>query len=258
MKLLDLLAQYYPEEDRQQLYSAILCGEVEVDGGVVKNPKCEVKKNACVKRLGQRYVSRGALKLERALELWDFPVKGEVFIDAGCSTGGFTEVLLKRGAAKVYAVDVGYNQLAYSLRQNPQVVVMEKTNIMALQRENLPLVPKSAVADISFRSILEPAKHLFSLISGDEMVVLLKPQFEWKNPPSRFNGVVERREDLLEILKEFFQEFCQIGLHLKALAPSPIKGSKGNWEFLLRLHRSQGEISPYEMAANLITEKNIL
>lgn len=245
MKLLDFLVSRYPDETREQLFSAVLCGDVKVDGGIVRNPKLSLSPQANIERLSFRYVSRGALKLERALELWDFPVDGHAFIDAGCSTGGFTDLLLRNGATHIYAVDVGFNQLAFSLRNDSRVSVLEKTNILALTKESLPLCPHSAVADLSFRSIIEPAVHLFRLISGDEIVVLLKPQFEWKRPPNRFNGVISESDDLKVVLKEFAHDFEAAGLHLKACAVSPIKGGKGNTEFLLRLHRAEGIGDPY-------------
>lgn len=245
MRLLDLLAERYPDETREQLFSAVLCGDVKVDGGIVRDPKQNVPKRVRIDRLSFRYVSRGALKLERALELWDFPVGGRVFIDAGCSTGGFTDLLLRNGAAHVYAVDVGFNQLAFSLRNDSRVTVMEKTNILSLDETKLPIRPHSAVADISFRSVIAPTVHLFRLISGDEIIVLLKPQFEWKNPPLRFNGVISDRGDLADVLKEFSLDLVRSGLHLKKCALSPIKGGKGNAEFLLLLHRFEGVGDPY-------------
>lgn len=249
MTLLDLLVKRYPDETREQLFSAVLCGEVKVDGGIIRNPKQPVSDRVRIDRTSLRYVSRGALKLERALELWDIPVRGRVFIDAGCSTGGFTDVLLRNGAAHIYAVDVGYNQLAFPLRSDSRVTVMEKTNILSLEEKDLPLRPHSAVADLSFRSVIAPAVRLFRLVSGDEITVLLKPQFEWKNPPARFNGVISEKTDLTDVLKEFSQELTGAGLFLKKCALSPIKGVKGNREFLLLLHRFRGVENPYEALA---------
>lgn len=252
MKFLDFLVEKYPEEPRERLFSAVLCGDFKVNGGVLRDPKAEIAKTAAIERSGERYVSRGALKLERALDLWPLPVADRVFIDAGASTGGFTDVLLRRKAALVYAVDVGFNQLAFSLRNDPRTVVMEKTNILSLTAESFPRRPHAAVADISFRSIIEPAQHLFRLISGDEAVVLLKPQFEWKNPPPRFDGVVRETADLKAIVKDFFAEAAAAELFIKALALSPVKGSKGNTEFLLLLHRTEGLADPYSAAELLI------
>lgn len=247
MKLLDLLVKRYADETREQLFSAILCGDVRVNGGVVRDPKLSVSETAAVERISFRYVSRGGLKLEEALKIWDFPVRNRIFIDAGCSTGGFTDVLLRNGAEHVYAVDVGFNQLAFSLRNDSRVTVMEKTNILSVGEDRLPLRPHAAVADISFRSIIGPAVHLFRLVSGNEIMVLLKPQFEWKNPPARFNGVIDDKNDLKGVLKQFADDLCSAGLFLKQCTLSPIKGTKGNTEFLLLLHRFSGASDPYEM-----------
>lgn len=252
MKLLDLLVKRYADETREQLFSAVLCGDVKVNGGVVRDPKLSVSEGVSVERVSFRYVSRGALKLEKALKIWDFPVSGRVFIDAGCSTGGFTDVLLRNGAVHVYAVDVGFNQLAFSLRNNSRVSVMEKTNILSVDDARLPIRPHSAVADISFRSIIAPAVHLFHLVSGDEIIVLLKPQFEWKNPPARFNGVIDSQADLKEVLKPFAVDLNDAGLFIKQCAVSPIKGTKGNTEFLLLLHRFSGVSDPYETLMDAI------
>lgn len=251
MKFLDFLVKKYPGEPRERLFSAVLCGDFKVGGGVLRDPKAEIAETAAVERSGGRYVSRGALKLERALDLWPLPVAGRVFIDAGASTGGFTEVLLRRRAALVYAVDVGFNQLAFALRSDPRTVVMEKTNVLSLTPESFSRQPHAAVADISFRSVIEPAVHLFRLISGDEAVVLLKPQFEWKNPPPRFDGVIRKTADLKAVVRDFFAEVSAAGLFVRAVALSPVKGSKGNTEFLLLLHRTEGLDDPYAAAEAL-------
>lgn len=258
MRLLDLLVRRYPDETREQLFSAVLCGDIKIDGGIVRNPKQTVSSQAHIERLSSCYVSRGALKLKRALELWNIPVHGRIFIDAGCSTGGFTDVLLQNGAAHVYAVDVGYNQLAFSLRNDSRVTVMERTNVLSLDESRFPVRPHSAVADISFRSIIAPAAHLFYLISDDEITVLLKPQFEWKNPPPRFNGIIFEKADLKDVLKDFSCNLTRAGLHLKKCALSPIKGVKGNSEFLLLLHRFEGVFNPYEALAEVAYENGLL
>ncbi|MCK5154337.1 MAG: TlyA family RNA methyltransferase, partial [Spirochaetales bacterium] len=159
--LLELTVKNFNTSPRNLLYSKIMCGKVLVDGVKNSNPGSKVYVDSSIEIIEKEFVSRGGLKLKAALDNWDIDVHGKVFIDAGSSTGGFTDCLLGKGADHVYAVDVGYNQLAYSLRTNDRVSVFEKTNIMHLNEQSP--VPAAAVADLSFRSISGAGRHIINL-----------------------------------------------------------------------------------------------
>ena len=164
VRLLDLLASRYPDRSPRELSAAVMRGEVSVNGQPVLKPGVRVPGDAVVDvRAGRPYVSRGGEKLARALDEWGIDCRGRVFLDAGCSTGGFTDCLLARGAATVFAVDVGVNTLAWSLRSDPRVVVREGTNIMSLRPGSLEPAPQAAVADLSFRSLRGAASHILGL-----------------------------------------------------------------------------------------------
>ena len=152
------------------------------------------------------YVSRGAYKLLKALEVFPLDVKNRVCIDAGSSTGGFTQILLQNEAAKVYAVDCGTNQLDFKLRSDSRVITMENTRIQDLQESNLQPLPQVAVMDVSFTSCMPLVRHLFNILKVEEAAILIKPQFEYKrlqtvlNLSGDFNGVVQHEEEKLKIL----------------------------------------------------------
>ncbi|OQY35180.1 MAG: hypothetical protein B6241_01365 [Spirochaetaceae bacterium 4572_59] len=220
----------YPGIDEKELYAMILCGEVLAENQVLKDPKVPVPGDSLLELNTKKYVSRGGYKLEKALKLWDAPVKGRILLDAGSSTGGFTDCLLQNGASSVYAVDVGYNQLDYSLRTNPAVVVMEKTNIMHV--ETLAPAPHWAVADLSFRSIRSAASHIINLTSEKFLIALVKPQFEWKNPDESFSGVVSSSEKIIEIAEAVIDELVTESAYVLKAVASPVSGRKGNRELL--------------------------
>jgi 23S rRNA (cytidine1920-2'-O)/16S rRNA (cytidine1409-2'-O)-methyltransferase len=229
LSLLDLLVSLYPETPRERLFSRVLCGEVVVDGSVLKDPKTAVSAEAEVAFSFKRFVSRGGFKLDPVLEAWDLPVAGKVFLDAGCSTGGFTDALLQRGAALVHAVDVGVGQLDWKLRVDPRVALREGTNIMDL--EALDPAPHGAVADLSFRSLRGAAARVLSLTSEGWLVALIKPQFEWVDPPADFQGVVPDHR-LEEILSRLEADLRLEGVVLKERQASAVRGRRGNQEFL--------------------------
>jgi 23S rRNA (cytidine1920-2'-O)/16S rRNA (cytidine1409-2'-O)-methyltransferase len=230
--LLDLLVSLYPETPRERLFSRVLCGDVVVDGSVLKDPKVVVSGDAEVVLSSKRFVSRGGFKLDPVLEAWKLPVEGKVFLDAGSSTGGFTDALLQRGAALVHAVDVGTGQLDWKLRTDPRVLVKEGTNVMAL--EFLDPQPHAAVADLSFRSLRGAAGKILSLTSEGWMVALVKPQFEWVDPPADFGGIVPD-DRIAEILDRLEADLRVEGVVLLDRRASEVRGRKGNQEFLARL-----------------------
>lgn len=234
--LLHILKDRYPEIPEKKLYAHILCGEVVCNGGRIKNPKEKFSTDSDITIKGMKYVSRGGFKLESGLDNFNYNVTGMVVIDAGCSTGGFTDCLLQRGASKVFAIDVGSNQLAWSLVKNPGVVAMEKTNIMSVKK--LDPRPHFAVADLSFRSVLGPASKLFDLISGNEILVLVKPQFEWEDPDKDFDGVVREGETIISICMNLISKLEEESIYVKDVTLSGTKGRKGNQELLFLLTKS--------------------
>lgn len=186
------------------------------------------------------YVSRGGLKLERALDHFAIPVEGRVALDVGASTGGFTDCLLQRGAAKVYAVDVGTNQLAWKLRQDPRVVSMEKTNIRDISSVQIPEPIDLVVCDASFiglRTALPAALVLAK--PGAHLVALIKPQFEVGKGRVGKGGIVrepELHQDVCDMIRHWLDE--QPGWRVLGLTESPITGAEGNKEFLIAGHFS--------------------
>ncbi|MGL1892385.1 MAG: TlyA family RNA methyltransferase [Spirochaetaceae bacterium] len=231
--LLHILKERFPELEEKKLFAHIMCGEVICNGGRIKNPKEKVKTDSIIQIEGMKYVSRGGFKLESGLDSFNYDVEGKICIDAGCSTGGFTDCLLQRGAVKVFAIDVGSNQLAWSLVHDDRVVPMEKTNIMSI--EKLEPKPHFAVADLSFRSVLSPAKLLFNLISGNEILVLVKPQFEWEDPDDDFDGVVREGETIISICLNLIDKLREGNIYVKDVTLSKTKGRKGNQELLFLL-----------------------
>jgi 23S rRNA (cytidine1920-2'-O)/16S rRNA (cytidine1409-2'-O)-methyltransferase len=198
LSLLHFLSYSYPNIPRKTLYARILCGEVSVNGEKLRDPKCLILPDASLEFSPKRYVSRGGIKLEYALLCTDFDVQAKVVLDAGSSTGGFTDCLLQYGAGHVHAVDVGKNQLAYRLRIDPRVSVHEGTNIMNAPRFDPE--PQVAVADISFRSLRRAALRVIEATSEKRALVLVKPQFEWPKEDRSFRGVVKGTSNIRRAL----------------------------------------------------------
>ena len=234
-------------ETRTKAQSLLMAGKVTVDGNRVDKPGALVFPDAAVEVIGtgNEWVSRGALKLLKALDAFPFDPKDRICVDIGASTGGFTQVLLSRGALRVYSVDVGYGQLSWSLRSDERVVVMERMNARNLLPDNFPDIPDRAVADASFISLklLLPAMDTILSPQG-EAVVLVKPQFEVGKGKVGKGGVVRSSEDHIVVLEEILN-FC---LRETTFTPcgitfSPITGPMGNIEYLLYLSKSDSEPS---------------
>ena len=183
------------------------------------------------------YVSRGGLKLEAALEHFGIDVQKKVCIDVGASTGGFTDCLLQKGAKLVYAIDVGYGQLDWSLRNRDDVINLEKTNIRHVTRDMFQPPPEIATVDVSFISLKKVIPAVVPVMTSDgyQIIALIKPQFEAGPSKVGKGGIVrsdEVRKEVIEDLKEFF---ASIGLDIHGVIPSPITGAKGNKEYLIHL-----------------------
>jgi len=185
---------------------------------------------------GPPYVSRGGLKLEAALDGFHLDVTGRIALDAGASTGGFTDCLLQRGAAKVYAVDVGYGQLDWKLRQDPRVIVMERTNIRHLTADQLGETPDFFSADCSFISLKLVLPAIRAVVSKDaEGVVLIKPQFEAGRNEVGKGGVVRDTAVHERVIEDIRRDAERIGFEVHGVISSPLEGPAGNREFLAHL-----------------------
>ena len=231
-------------ESREKAKATIMSGIVYVNGQKSDKPGTQVSDDAEIVVRGNAcpYVSRGGFKLAKALEAFPVEPAGKVCIDCGASTGGFTDVLLKNGAAKVYAVDVGYGQLAWQLRQDSRVVVMERTNARALTPDMFPESMDLGVMDVSFISIrlILPALHGL-LKPGGEVVCLIKPQFEAGKVDVGKKGVVRDKAVHERVLREMCEFFPTAGYTLLGLDYSPIRGPEGNIEYLAYLKADGGD-----------------
>ena len=197
------------------------------------------------------YVSRGALKLEKAIRVFGAELKNKVIMDIGASTGGFTDVCLRNGAAHVYSIDVGYGQLDWKLRNNPRVTVMERTNARYLEPEMFPDHPSVTVMDVSFisvRLILPAAAYVMG--DGGVFYTLIKPQFEAGREYVGKNGVVRDPETHCSVLNGIIQFTASIGWTTMKMDYSPITGPKGNIEFLAEIRKNSG-------STTCITEKDV-
>lgn len=248
--LFEILKKKYPLVPPEKLYSSVMCGEVRAAGEKVRDPKRLYPADTDISFSEKKYVSRGGFKLEKALDLWKIEVKDKIVLDAGASTGGFTDCLLKRGAALVHAVDSGYNQLDFSLRKDFRVVSHEKTNIMDLS--SLSPSADIAVADLSFRSIAGAASKILSLTKEKFLIALIKPQFEERGTVKNFDGVIRSSEDLKKVLFETVKLLRDEKSFIKDIAESPFPGTKGNREFLCLITGS--DFTPVDMIFGKIAE----
>lgn len=223
---------------REKAQALIMAGQVVVGDHAAEKAGQQVQPEVEIRIKGAvlPYVSRGGLKLEKGLDAFGIDPTGRVAIDVGASTGGFTDCLLQRGAAKVYAVDVGYGQLAWKLREDPRVVVLEKTNIRHLQPEQLLPRPDLAVIDASFISLnLVLPSTLALLTRPAELVALIKPQFEVGKGAVGKGGIVRDPKLHETVLAGMAQLACELGAQLLGICDSPITGADGNREFLMGL-----------------------
>ena len=248
VRLDKLLVDRGLSSSRERAQALILAAKVLVEGQQITKAGQKVPADSNLEVVGADlpFVSRGGLKLRHALENFGLDVKGLVGMDVGASTGGFTDCLLQYGARKVYAVDVGYGQLAWKLRQDPRVVVLERQNIRHLSREQIPEPIQVATVDTSFISLrlVIPAvitfldqhsglRTLDSPSSRGNLVALIKPQFEAGRTQVKKGGVV-RDPEVHRAVCDSIANFCQVlGFLVGGIIPSPILGPKGNVEFLL-------------------------
>lgn len=239
-------------QSREKAQALVMSGVVYIGENKVDKASAQVmpEDELIVRQTGTGYVSRGALKLEKGLAVFGVEAKDRVAMDLGASTGGFTDVLLRNGAAHVYAIDVGYGQLDWKLRNDPRVTVMERTNARYLTADDLPLRPTLGVMDVSFISITKilPAAAAIMGENG-EFISLIKPQFEAGRDRVGKKGVVRDAQVHLDVVKEILHFIdADMGWTAQNLSFSPIKGPEGNIEFLVH-------ILPKERATHSVTEQ---
>ena len=229
-------------KSREQAQEMIKSGRVKVNGLIANKGAMQIEHGVTISLLadeGPSYVSRGAHKIIAGLDHFKVNVDSKVCIDIGASTGGFTDVLLKRGAKKVFAVDVGYGQLAWSIRTDDRVVVFERTNIRHLKPNDLDEPPELAVVDVSFISLKKVMEPIFSLLSdsGEKVIVaLFKPQFEVGRERVGKGGVVREDSFRTEALDDFRRWAEEQSYETTEPVRSPLKGPAGNVEFLIKIY----------------------
>ena len=235
-----LMVQKNLAESREKAKALIMSGIVYVNGQKEDKAGTSFEETVQIEVRGNtlKYVSRGGLKLEKAMNRFGVELAGKVCMDVGASTGGFTDCMLQNGAVKVYAVDVGYGQFAWKLRQDERVVCMEKTNIRYVKPEDIADRLDFASVDVSFISltkVLGPARELLN--DNGEMVCLIKPQFEAGREKVGKKGVVRDKAVHEEVINKVIDFAVKIGFHILNLEYSPIKGPEGNIEYLVYIRK---------------------
>jgi 23S rRNA (cytidine1920-2'-O)/16S rRNA (cytidine1409-2'-O)-methyltransferase len=224
---------------RHQAQTAIMAGEVRINGHVAAKPSDLIQEQHEISvATRNRYVGRGGIKLEGAIEHFGIVCEGRTALDIGASTGGFTDCLLQKGASKVFAVDVGHGQLAWKIRDDPRVIVLEKTNARHLSRQEIPEPIEICVIDVSFISLSLILPNAFELLTPDGVILaLIKPQFELARSDVSRGGIV-RLAGLHEKAQQKIVTFAQtIGAEVAGLTPANIAGTEGNQEFFICLRK---------------------
>lgn len=251
-------------ETKNQAQGAILAGKVRINGEVLTKAGTQIKtdKPQIIEVESSPYVSRGGFKLEKALKEFDIKINGKICLDAGASTGGFTDCMLQSMAAKVYAVDVGYGQIAWKLRNDNRVVVIERTNIRKVSSEEVYKdlsveFAEFCAMDLSFISIIKVLENITKLMNPEkqEIIALIKPQFEAGKNQVPKNGVVKDKNIHVNVIKNIIDFACTINLSPVHLTYSPIQGPAGNIEYLvcLKNHNQDNDFDKQEFE-NTITE----
>lgn len=243
-------------QSREKARAAVMAGQVMVDGQKVDKPGKNVNPGVLIKVMeSPKYVSRGGLKLEKAISVFDVNLQGKVVLDIGASTGGFTDCALKNGAQKVYAVDVGYGQLDWSLRNDPRVVVLERTNIRHLEVDKFDEIPDFVTVDVSFISLTLVLPRIQALTTPDATgIVLIKPQFEAGREKVGKKGVVRDPAVHVETIKKITGSVIALDWGILGLDYSPVKGPEGNIEYLLYFTRSTVIYPDLENTINQVVE----
>ncbi len=256
-----ILVQQGYFETKSQAQAAILAGNVRVNNETITKAGTKFPFNTelNIEIKVMPYVSRGGFKLKKAIDFFNINVKDRICLDIGASTGGFTDCLLQNKAKKVYAIDVGYGQLAWKLRNNPNVVVVERTNIKKAEFKDIykdikekkqDILASLAVIDVSFISLIKILKNIIDLMNKNntEIIALIKPQFEAGRELVPKDGVIKDKNVHFSVIKSIMKFAAELNLFVKNLEFSPIKGPAGNIEYLIHLGLNE---------ENIITEKDI-
>lgn len=244
---------------REKARTLIMAGSVYVNNQKFDKPGDTVSDDAEIEVRGStlKYVSRGGLKLEKAMQLFPIDLNGKICMDIGASTGGFTDCMLQNGAQRVYSVDVGYGQLAWQLRQDPRVVNLERTNARYLTREQVPEEIDFFSVDVSFislRIILSAVRPL--LRDGGQAVCLIKPQFEAGREKVGKKGVVRDRAVHEEVVETICRFAVENGYSVLGLTFSPVKGPEGNIEYLVYLEKSDAPVHTADCTPHSVVEES--
>lgn len=243
-------------ESREKAKAVIMAGEVFVNGQREDKAGSKFDKDAEIEVKGKvlKYVSRGGLKLEKAVEVYGIDLENKVCIDIGSSTGGFTDCMIQHGAVLVYAIDVGTNQLAWKLREDPRVVSMEKTNIRYVTEDQLPQKADFASVDVSFISLTKVLPSAICLLKEEaEIVCLIKPQFEAGREKVGKKGVVRDFAVHREVIEMVVNFSIELNFLIKGLTFSPVKGPEGNIEYLLYMEKQKERMSE-QAIHNILTD----
>ncbi len=245
---------------RDRAKGLIMAGQVYVDGQKADKPGQQVDENSRIEVRGDTlaYVSRGGLKLEKAMTAFDLSLEGMICADIGASTGGFTDCMLQNGASKVYAIDVGYGQLAWKLRNDPRVVNLERTNVRYVTRQQVPDPLDFASIDVSFISLGLVLPVVFQLLKDQcKVTCLVKPQFEAGRELVGKKGVVRDPATHRMVIEKVLTTAQEIGFQPLGITFSPVKGPEGNIEYLLLLKKGEGEpLVGAEDAARVVEESH--
>ena len=245
-----LLVKRNLASSREKAKAIIMSGNVFVDGQREDKAGTSFSEEVQIEVRGHAlpYVSRGGLKLEKAMKNFDVSMEGKVCTDVGSSTGGFTDCMLQNGAVKVFAIDVGHGQLDWKLRQDERVVCMEKTNIRYVTQEDIADKINFSSIDVSFVSLTKVLGPVKALLADDgQIVCLIKPQFEAGREKVGKKGVVREKSTHLEVIEKVIEFAVSIGFEILNLEYSPIKGPEGNIEYLLHIRKPE-EISEEKLA----------
>lgn len=225
---------------RERAQALIMEGKVFVGGVSVTKAGAMIDEGAVVELKGEGipYVSRGGLKLEAAIRHFNISMKEKIAMDVGSSTGGFTDCMLQNGVKKVYCIDVGYGQLAWKLRQDPRVVLIERTNIRYLEREKIPDEIDIATIDVSFISLIKVVPNVLEFLKDNgEIIALIKPQFEVGKADVGKGGIVKDEAKRLKAVEHVKENLEALGLQTIGVMQSPIPGQKGNIEYLIYMKK---------------------
>ncbi len=227
---------------RERAQALIIEGKVLVDGMPVLKAGTLIRQEAQIELRGGDipYVSRGGIKLEEAIRHFNITMREKIAMDVGSSTGGFTDCMLQHGASKVYCIDVGYGQLAWKLRQDPRVVLLERTNIRHLEKSRIPDEIDIATIDVSFISLKKVVPCVLKFLKENgEIIALIKPQFEVGKADVGKGGIVKDEKKRLKAVERVKEELSSLNLEISGVIRSPIAGQKGNIEYLIYMKKSK-------------------